>query len=258
MHERIHKVIISTQPEESFPDLEKALKGSDIILTNYPMIAVKEAVISAEESEKIRQIQKFHWIVFTSKNGVHYFFQKLVQITGSWDLPKNVKTTVIGSKTGAELVKHNINPDHTSESNLAEKFAEELKNNVVQSGSNVLLALGNLAGQTIENTLQNHGIVSRVNFYETTKPVETDLYHIKLIASGKYDLIIFTSSSGFQNFVEIIKKHNIELQKLKVASIGKSTTKTMEEFGVKPVFTAKQSNIEGIAKEIRQQFAISH
>lgn len=94
-------------------------------------------------------------------------------------------------------------------------------------------------------------MISRINCYETTKPQEEDLYHIKLIASGKYDLIIFTSSSGFQNFAEIIKKHNIELQKLKVASIGKSTTKTMEGFGVKPVFTAKQSNIEGIANEIK-------
>lgn len=251
MHDSHKKIIISTQPEESFPDLEKALKGSNIIFSNYPMIAVSEAAISTEQTNQLEHIKQFQWLIFTSKNGVYYFFNKYKNITKDISIPKSVKIAVIGEKTGKELLNYHINPNFVSKSNLSEIFAKELEEQIIKKDSNVLLLLGNLAGNTIETALRDHAMISRINCYETTKPQEEDLYHIKLIASGKYDLIIFTSSSGFQNFAEIIKKHNIELQKLKVASIGKSTTKTMEGFGVKPVFTAKQSNIEGIANEIK-------
>lgn len=256
MHELHDKIIISTQPEESFPDLVKALKDSGAHITNFPMIVVKEAEISKQQETLLQNIQQFQWLVFTSKNGVQYFFQKYKELTGSPILPKYVKCAVIGDKTGNELLKYNINPDFVSKSNFAEIFAKELKEQVILKDSNVLLLLGNLAGNILQETLQNNTSVQRIDCYETIKPQEDDLYHIKIIASGKYDLIIFTSSSAFQNFADIIKKYNIDIKNLKLASIGKSTTKTMAEYGTNPVFTAKQSNIDGISEEIKVLYKI--
>lgn len=257
MHDLHGKIFISTQPEESFPDFVKALKDTGALISNFPMITVIEAVISKHQETLLQNIHQFQWLIFTSKNGVQYFFQKYKKITHSAILPESVKIAVIGEKTGMELLKYNINPDFVSKSNLSEIFANELKEQVITKGSNVLTILGNLAGNILMETLQNYVVVQRINCYETIKPLNEDLYHIKIIASGKYDLIIFTSSSAFENFAEIIKKYNIDIKNLKVASIGKSTTKTMSEYGVSPVFTAKQSNIEGIVKEIKQLFAVS-
>jgi uroporphyrinogen-III synthase len=251
MRELHDKIIISTQPEDSFPDLVKALKDTGARVTNFPMIAVVEAPISELQESQIKNVGQFQWLVFTSKNGIQYFFQKYKDLKGTPFLPDKVKTAVIGEKTGKELLTHGITPDFISKSNLAEIFAKELKEMVIPYNANVLLLLGNLAGNTLSDTLQNHALVQRIDCYETIKPQEDDLYHIKIIASGKYDLIIFTSSSAFQNFAEIVKKYNIDIKNLKVVSIGKSTTKTMAEYGVNPVFTAKQSNIEGISEEIR-------
>lgn len=257
MHELQNKIFISTQPEDSFPDLVKALKDTGALVTNFSMIDVIEAPVSELQNSQIKNIGQFQWLVFTSKNGVQYFFQKYKYLNDSVTLPASVKTAVIGEKTGKELQKYNITPDYISQSNLAEIFAQELKENVIGKDSKVLLPLGNLAGNVLQDTLNSHAAVHRIDCYETTKPQKEDLYHIKMIASGKYDLIIFTSSSGFHNFAGIIKKFNIDIKKLRVVSIGKSTTKTMEEYGVTPVFTAKQSNIEGIVKEIKQLFAVS-
>lgn len=244
------KLFISTQPKESFPEFEKLLQNKGVQISNYPMITVVKSALSINQQNLFLQLSQFNWLIFTSKNGVHFFFQKLKKITSSNILPASVKTAVIGKKTGKELLKYKVQPNYISESNLAEIFAIELKEKVISKGETVLLPLGNLAGNTIESTLLNHAAVERVNVYETTKPISIDSHHLDIIAAGKYELIIFTSSSAFHNFVEILKKQNIDFQSLKVASIGKSTTKTMNEYGVNPVFTAKQSNMDGIAEEI--------
>lgn len=249
-----NKVLISTQPTDSFPEFEKALSKSGAVILNFPMISVSEAQISEEEQNKIKNIHEFNWLVFTSKNGVHYFLKKYFEINGIKKLPENLKTAVIGKKTANELIKNGIKPSYISESNLAEIFSIELKEKVIEKNSNVLLLLGNLAGDLIQHTLKNNANTTRIDCYENHIPKTIDLDIIKKIKYDKYDMIIFTSSSCFSNFAETLKIHDIQINKLKVVSIGKSTTKTMNEYDVKPVFTAKQSNIEGIVQEIKTYY----
>ncbi|MBI5539390.1 MAG: uroporphyrinogen-III synthase [Bacteroidia bacterium] len=249
-----NKILISTQPTESFPEFEKALNNSGAIILNFPMISVTEAEITEQEKNTILNIYKFNWLIFTSKNGVQFFLKKHFDLTGKKELPKNLKTAVIGKKTANEFIKNGIKPSYISESNLAEIFSTELKENIIEKNSNVLLLLGNLAGDLIEETLKNYAITTRIDCYENSNPKTVDLEIIKKIKYDEYDLIIFTSSSCFSNFAETLKNHGIKIKNLRVVSIGKSTTNTMNEYGVKPVITAKQSNIEGIVQEIKTYY----
>lgn len=244
-----NKIIISTQPEESFTEFAKPLEDFGAKVINLPMISVSESNISEQESTIIKNIQAFDWLIFTSKNGIIFFLKKLETLTGNINLPENIKIAVIGQKTAKELEKYGKVANYISKSNLAEIFAKELKNNVITKNSKTLLLLGNLAGNTIENELEGFVNITRINCYETCKPKNINQNIIEIINNKQYDIIIFTSSSGFHNFVEVYNcKEN--LKKLKVGSIGKSTTKAIEEYGVKPLFTAQQSNIEGLINEI--------
>ena len=250
--DELHKrIFISTQPEEGFPELVQYLNHKDVSLFNLPMIEVCEAEISEAEQNLIKKAEDVDWIIFTSKNGVQFFLKKYEKIAGKIFEKGHSKIAVIGKKTGKELQKAGIEPDYISESNLAEKFVVELMQNVISERSRVLLMLGNLASNLIETELAGWAEVSRVNCYQTSQPKVKNTELIHRIFSNEYDLIIFTSSSGFENFVSITKEFNIDLQNVKAASIGKSTTKTMNDFGVSPVFTAQQSNLEGIANEIK-------
>ena len=254
MNELFNKILISTQPAESFPEFERALAKSGAFLYNFPMITVIEAEINIQQENILKNISLYNWLVFTSKNGVKYFIKKLEKITGTSELPDYVKIAVIGNKTAQELLKNGITPDYVSKSNFAETFSKELKKRVIPKGSNVLLLLGNLAGNIIEDALRDDVTICRVNCYDTIAPETDNPELIKKIKSGKYNLIIFTSSSCFSNFAEILKKHHVKFKNLRVASIGKATTKTMQEYGVFPVLTAKQSNIEGLVHEIKTFF----
>ena len=254
MDELQTKLFISTQPEEGFPELKKHLAGFTLI--NFPTIEVSEANISVSEQNLIKHADTYDWLIFTSKNGVFYFLKKFKELSGNPFEKKKSKIAVIGKKTGKEFQKAGIEPDYISESNLAEVFVVELRKNVISGNLKILLLLGNLAGPLIENALSDFADVSRINCYQTSKAKVKNTEALSRIFSNDYELIIFTSSSGFENFVSISKEFNIDLQKVRVASIGKSTTRTMNDFGIKPVFTAQQSNLEGIANELKTLYKL--
>ena len=63
-----------------------------------------------------------------------------------------------------------------------------------------------------------------------------------------YDLIVFTSPSTFNNFCQFFGSENIP--KVKMASIGETTSKAIRQGGAEPLITAKDSNAEGLYKAI--------
>jgi uroporphyrinogen-III synthase len=224
-------------------------EGFEVI--SFPMIEVSESELNIKDKNNIANTKEFDWLIFTSKNGVLYFLKAFEKITGVKFKKVNSKVAVIGKKTGMELQQNGIQPDYISKSNLAEKFVIELKNSVIEKGASVLLLLGNLAGKLMEDEFADIYRVSRVNCYFTYQPDVKKCDVTDRIFSNNYEMIIFTSSSGFENFVVVADKFSFNLSKLRVASIGKSTTKTMSKWGVTPVFTANQSNLEGIVNEIK-------
>jgi hydroxymethylbilane synthase len=75
---------------------------------------------------------------------------------------------------------------------------------------------------------------------------------IKRIADGQYDLILFTSPSTFSHFTSFIDVSLLE--KLKIGSIGTTTSKAITEAGYEPLMTAKMSNSEGLTEAILQYY----
>lgn len=250
----LNKVIISTQPEQSYKELATPLELLGAKVINSPMIAFKEAEISISDFSLINNISQFNWLIFTSKNGVKYFFKIFNDIRGNYNLPKNLRIAVIGKKTGKELLNYGITPNYISESNLSEIFAKELKQHVIKKESKVLVLLGNLASTNIENELSGYVNIYRINCYETIKLNILEREVASLLKNNKYDLLVFTSSSALSYFLDVLSKNRIAFDGSKVVSIGISTTNTMNKYGIKPILTARQSNIEGLIEEIKLFF----
>jgi uroporphyrinogen-III synthase len=248
------KVFISTQPEESFPYLEETFAVAGAKVLSCPMIKVHEAKLDPVAEEILRNIKDFDWLVFTSRNGARFFLKIYSRLNSAAFMQGMAKTAVIGRKTGEELIRQGITPDFISESNLAGKFASELKEQVLQTGNNVLLLLGNLAGSAIQDVLHDHTNIKRVDCYETTASGQADEKIVGMIAQDAYDMILFTSSSALESFAAMLRKHSIDITGLRMASIGPSTTDAMHHYGVKPVVTARVSSHEGLLTEIYEYY----
>jgi hydroxymethylbilane synthase len=245
-----NKIIISTRAVESgdtLPDLLKA-RGADLL--SLPMIDIVPAKIGKYEVELFEHIEQFDWIFFSSKNGVVNFFRHLLDIKGKTELPSLIKIAVIGNKTALELEYYGYSPDFLSHGNTSEEFLDNFINICNPKRLRILLALGNLADDTLLNRLSEENDVKRVDVYQTVKPKSVDDSIIEIIRNDKYDLIVFTSPSTFQNFSSFYGKK--KLGSLKMASIGTTTTNAIIKAGFSPLITAKKSNADGLCHAITE------
>ena len=218
------------------------------------MIEIIPSPLDIQIAEDLNNLESFDWIFFTSKNGVVNFFKQLIDSKGNTTLPKTVKLAVIGLKTGLELEYYGYAPTFMSEENTAEEFINRFEAKYKPQNLKILLALGNLADNTLANRLSIQNSTRRINVYQTVKPSQADQTILELIKIDAYDLIVFTSPSTFNNFCSFYDPSLLE--KLKMASIGTVTTKAIQKAGFEPLFTARKSNAEGIRDAINEFYQI--
>jgi uroporphyrinogen-III synthase len=246
------KIIISTRPADANDDLPQLLQNAGSKVVSLPMIQIEPASLKTNEISKLQNLDQFNWIIFTSKNGVASFFKHLIEINGNTTLPASLKIAVIGEKTAAELDYYGYAPFLSGEKNTSENFINELiaKHNL--QAQNILLPIGNLADNSIQNRLSPANEVTRINIYHTTKPANAKQKIMDQVANDNYDLIVFTSPSTFNNFCYFYGTTN--LTKLKIASIGTTTTSAIQAMGVAPLITAEKSNAAGLYQAIIEYY----
>lgn len=243
-----NKIIISTRAIDANDKLPGLLKEAGSSVVSLPMIQIEPAQLAPADITTIKNLGEFQWIIFTSKNGVTSFFKQLIEINGNTSLPESIKVAVIGQKTAAELDYYGYAPHLTGDKNSSEELGNEFIEKHNPKGLNLLFPLGNLADNTLENKLSEWNKVKRINIYNTVKPAETNKKILDSISKNQYDLIVFTSPSSFNNFCYFYTEK--EVSKLKIASIGETTTKAIFKTGVTPLITANQSNAEGLCNSI--------
>jgi len=243
-----NKIIISTRATESGDTLPDLLQVQGAKILSLPMIEVKQSMLNDFEKNILKNINSYNWIFFTSKNGVVNFFKHLIDVKGNTELSKTLKIAAIGNKTALELEYYGFSAHFISEGNTSEELLEQFYKSENPDNLKVLLALGNLANDTLLNRLSKENEVKRINVYDTLKPDKTDENILDTIKKDIYDLILFTSPSTFQNFSSFIDADI--LKKLKIASIGSTTTKAISDAGVIPLVTASKSNAEGLCEAI--------
>jgi len=248
------KTIISTralEPGDTLPDILKACGAK---LLPLPMIEIVPTQLDPLIAEKLNQLDSYDWIIFTSKNGVSNFFKHLIDVKGNTELPKTLKLAVIGYKTALELEYYGYAPTLISDGNTSEELMNQFYGKYNPVNLNILLALGNLADNAIINRLSPANQLQRIDVYQTVKPLNADPEIIDLLKNDLYDLIVFTSPSTFNHFCSFYQKE--EIGKLKMVSIGTTTTRAIQEAGFEPLFTAKKSSAEGIKDAIIEYYKL--
>ena len=246
------KIFISTRAPETGDTLPDLLSAQGATLLSLPMIEIHSSVLKPEDSKIINSLGNYDWLFFTSRNGVAHFFKQLIDQTGSSELPTGLRIAVVGSKTASELEYYGYSPTFIGKKHGSAELAAEFCHIHRPENSRILLALGNLADDTLKNRLSPDNQVDRIDVYETCQPHSADPMVIKRITDGLYDMILFTSPSTFNHFTSFV---DISLLgTLKIGSIGTTTSKTILEAGYEPLMTAKMSSTEGLTEAILQYY----
>ncbi|MFO7922397.1 MAG: uroporphyrinogen-III synthase [Bacteroidales bacterium] len=247
------KTFISTRPAGRSEELREFFSEQGAELLEMPMIDIRRAELTDNEKEVLRRAGSFDWIVFTSSNGVIHFFGHLKDLTGSYETGRDTKIAVIGRDTGSGLSRFAHEAHYTGKGSTGEAFSAELRELFTGKNPGVLLPAGNLARGTVEEGLKGIAEVFRINVYNTEMPRNINYEVLKFVQDDKYEMIIFTSSSGFNNFC-LAAKDRISLDSLRIACIGSVTAETVMQRGIKPLVTAQKMNSSGIAEAIMNYY----
>lgn len=244
MHPLENKIIISTRPLSDDDTLKKSLTEKGATVLDFPMIRIVINSLNTEIQTTFANINTFEWLLFTSKNGVDSFFKILKEVKPV-SLPK---IAVIGQTTAKEVLKNGIEPELVSSGNTSEDFIGELKTKL-RSEDSVLVIQGELADTKLEHQLSS---ATRLNVYKTIKTVNHSAEIINRIKADDYDMLVFTSPSGFRNFVKVMNENNCN--NFKIACIGKTTEKEILHLGYTPLIVSAKSSGDFFTNEIERYF----
>ena len=207
--------------------------------------AVSEVVptISVEPPRTPQQMERaikglvtgrYEWIGFTSVNAVRAVREKFEEFGLDARAFAGLKVAAVGGVTSEALREWGIVPDLApSDEQSAHGLLEDWPpfDEVLDPINRVLLPRADIATDTLVAGLQEIGWeVDDVTAYRTVRAAPPAAEVRDAIKTGRFDAVVFTSSSTVRNLVGIAgKPHSSTV----VACIGPATAKTAEEHGLR-------------------------
>jgi uroporphyrinogen III methyltransferase/synthase len=250
------KKILITRAREQSTEFATLLKERGAEVIEFPTIEIVPPLHWKKLDQTIDQLKSYHWIIFTSANGVYYFWQRLRE-KGKQRLPSSLKVCAIGPATARQLKEKKIAVAYMPKEYIAEALLKGFEKRPIQ-GKRILLARAKKARDILPKGLKSMGAkVDVVEVYRTVKPKGGNKKLKQLLEEGNIDVITFTSSSTVNHFAELLKREDLKimLRGVAIACIGPVTAWTAKEWGMKVQIQPKQYTIPGLTRAIVQYFA---
>lgn len=248
------KRILVTRARRQAEAFSREIAACGAIPVEVPVLDFRRSQDPSTVSDVLVNLMSYHWIVFTSANGVHYFFTALRE--NEQRFPKNARVAVVGKKTLHALHDHQIQADIVPEEFIAEDLFRELKKQVKPS-ENVLLPRGNLARRWLADALRAIGAdVCDLVIYETAVCEDSREALINVLSAHRIDAITFTSSSTVRFFRILLADVDWRtlIKDVEVACIGPIAAETARNEGVKVDVVAKNYTTTGLLNALETDF----
>lgn len=253
------KKIIVTRTREQASELIYELEEHGANCLECSTIKITPIKKTPELDNALERISEFHWILFTSLNGVKYFFEKLhASGMDARDL-KGPGIAAIGKATADLLHTYGVNADLIPNVFTGEGLAQSLLDQGIE-GRNILIPRAQQAREIIPETLRGAGAqVTVAPVYINTPVTENKDMIREELTSGSVDMVTFTSSSTVSNFLAMLEPESTEeLQELfkdvKIAAIGPITAKTVTDNGLSVTAQPAEHSISGMIDTILEAF----
>jgi uroporphyrinogen III methyltransferase/synthase len=248
------KRILVTRAREQASELSKKIESLGGEAFEFPAIKIAEVEDKTELDDSINNASSYNWLIFTSVNGVKYFFKRMKELNKDIRTLGDVKICAIGPVTKKSLEDKGLIVDYMPEKFVAEKVIEGLSP-LLNHGDKILLPRADLARPVLVESMIQMGMnVNEVITYRTLPENRDQEELLEKLEEKMIHLITFTSSSTVTNFLKIfdnIDTRNRLLKGVKIACIGPVTAATAADNGLVPDMTADDYTIEGLIEVIK-------
>jgi uroporphyrinogen III methyltransferase/synthase len=251
--------ILVPRTKEQSAGLATRLRGFGALSEEVPTISVEPPRNPQQMDKAVRGLVegRYEWIAFTSVNAVKAVREKFEEYGLDARAFSGLKIAAVGDKTAEAIATWGIRADlvptgEQSARGLLEEWPPY--DDLLDPINRVFLPRADIATETLVAGLVELGWeVDDVTAYRTVRAAPPPAPTREAIKTGKFDAVMFTSSSTVRNLVGIAgKPHTSTI----IACIGPATAKTAEEHGLRVDVLAESPSVEVLADALAEFGAV--
>ncbi|MGZ5366671.1 MAG: uroporphyrinogen-III synthase [Aeromicrobium sp.] len=239
--------ILVPRTKEQSAGLAARLRGFGALSEEVPTISVEPPRNPQQMDKAVRGLVegRYEWIAFTSVNAVKAVREKFEEYGLDARAFSGLKIAAVGEKTAEAIATWGIRADLVpSGEQSARGLLEDWPpyDDLLDPINRVFLPRADIATETLVAGLIGLGWeVDDVTAYRTVRAAPPPAPTREAIKTGKFDAVMFTSSSTVRNLVGIAgKPHATTI----IACIGPATAKTAEEHGLRVDVMAEKPSVD--------------
>jgi uroporphyrinogen III methyltransferase/synthase len=250
--------IVVTRAREQASEFLAALCELGAQCVEFPTIEIIPPEDWSGLDRTIAALETYQWLLFTSVNGVKYFFRRLQTLGKDARDLKGIKIGAIGPKTAQAIQSRGIRPDLVPDEYRAEAVVLRFREMGFKAGK-ILLPRAASAREVLPEELKEMGFkVDVVDAYRTVRPDREKGRIREMLQCGQVHMVTFTSSSTVNNFVDMFREEGPEflkwMKRVAVACIGPITARTAEESGLFVSLMPSEYTVEALTDAIVAHF----
>ena len=248
------QTIVVTRARQQASELVTQLSVLGAECLEVPTIKVVPAEDLGPLKSAITNLSLYEWLVFTSVNGVDFFFKHLFASGKDVRSLHHIRTASIGPATAARLFAFGIRSDIIPLHYHAESVVAAFEKINIQ-GVRILLPRAKEARPILPQELTGMGAqVDEVTAYQTCMVATNSTTLIQKLKTNKINMVTFTSSSTVKNFKKLLPDDfNALMRGVIVACIGPITAATANQLGFKVDLVASEHTIAGLCHAIKER-----
>ena len=246
------KTVVVTRAEGQRGESRELLVKLGASVLDLPALVIGPPDDWRPLDEALDELESFHWLIFSSANGVKAVEERLQKKKLSLsNHPKSLKFAVVGRKTAQSLQEYGVVPDFIP----PEYVADSLINNFPVSGAGLKILLPRVqsGGRTIlaESFSSSGAQVIQVSAYESCCPKTIPEKTINAFQNSEVDAITFTSGKTVLHTAKLLNDYfgnqlHKKLTKVKFISIGPQTSLICRKYFKRVSQEAGKHDINGL------------
>jgi DNA-binding NtrC family response regulator/uroporphyrinogen-III synthase len=257
------RTVMITRAAAQSAEFAAALEGYGARVVSCPTIEIVEPETYAPLDQAIENLYGYDWLIFTSVNGVDFFFKRFNHLNHDVSELDELRVCAIGEATAVRLSEAFAHVDVVPQESKAEGAFAALENYLGGrrqfAGLNFLIPRASVARDFLPHALEDADArVDTVEAYRTVAPRATERARVEaLLVGGGIDCVTFTSASTVRNFAQLFDTNDLSrvIGDARVACIGDVTAEAAEEFGLRVHVKPRETTTAALARAVAEVFA---
>jgi len=250
--------IVVTRPRDQSVEWRLKLEALGASVIELPLIQVKKDVNLDTLAEVLGGFGSYEWVIFTSVNGVKYFFEEFRRVHDDIRAFGLARIAVVGEATAAAVRDLHLRVELQPKKASGEELAKELIARESMDSAKILVVTGNLNREILVQKLEeDRAIVDCLPVYKTE---ETDLSNDPVAGDFRAkgaDALLFASPSAVQSFFDQAAALKLapKARRPLAGSIGATTTATMKQLGLPVDFEAEEASLDSLVAALKEKLS---